>query len=128
MKETFAISGMHCASCAARIEKGVGEAAGVSAATVNFAAEELTVEYDPAVTGPAAIADLVKEMGFSVGAADRSGEYRSQRNWFIASLLLSLPVMLTMQLHDRPLVGWMNLLLDSANTWKRGPGGRRANR
>jgi cation transport ATPase len=56
MKETFAISGMHCASCAARIETGVGEAPGVSAATVNFAAEELTVEYDPAVTGPAAIA------------------------------------------------------------------------
>jgi P-type Cu+ transporter len=114
MKETFAISGMHCASCAARIETGVGEAPGVSAATVNFAAEELTVEYDPAVTGPAAIADLVKEMGFSTGAADRSGEYRSQRNWFIASLLLSLPIMLTMQLHNRPLVGWMNLLLASA--------------
>jgi P-type Cu+ transporter len=114
MKGTFAISGMHCASCAARIEKGVGEASGVSAATVNFAAEELTVEYDPALTGPAAIADLVKEMGFSVGGANRSGAYRSQRNWFIFSLLLSFPVMLTMQLHDMPLVGWMNLVLASA--------------
>jgi Cu+-exporting ATPase len=113
MKGTFVISGMHCASCAARVEKGVGESAGVSAATVNFAAEELTVEYDPAVTGPAAIADIVKEMGFSVGAAGGSGEYRSQRDWFIASILLSLPVMLTMHLHNRPLVGWMNLFLAS---------------
>ena len=114
MKETFAISGMHCASCAARIEKGVGEAAGVNSATVNFAAEELTVEYDPAITGPAAISALVKEMGFTAGGADRGGEYLSQRNWFIASLLLSIPIMLTMSMHDRPLVGWMNLLLASA--------------
>jgi Cu+-exporting ATPase len=113
MKETLAISGMHCASCAARIEKGVGEAAGVSSATVNFAAEELTVEYDPAITGPAEIAAVVKELGFTAGGADRGGEYESQRNWFIFSLLLSIPVMLTMSVHDRPLVGWMNLLLAS---------------
>jgi Cu+-exporting ATPase len=92
----------------------VGEAAGVSSATVNFAAEELTVEYDPAVTGPEAIAVLVKEMGFTAGGADRSGEYLSQRNWFIASLLLSLPIMLTMAMHESPAVGWINLFLASA--------------
>ena len=118
MKKTFAITGMHCANCAARIEKGLGETTGIITATVNFATEELTVDYDPAETGPVAIVSRVREMGYQA-AEPASGpakeeEYRSQRNWFIFSLALSLPIMLTMPLHGRPLVGWMNLVLASA--------------
>jgi P-type Cu+ transporter len=113
MKGTFAVTGMHCSNCALGIEKGVGAAHGVKSATVNFAVEELTVEYDPAITSPEAIAEVVKELGFSVGAADKTLEYRSQRNWFIFSLAASLPIMLSMGLHPMPVVGWMNLLLAS---------------
>jgi len=45
-KSVFGITGMSCASCAARIEKGIGKLAGVSSATVNFAMEELIVNHD----------------------------------------------------------------------------------
>ena len=45
-KESLNISGMSCAACAARIEKGLGKLEGVSSANVNFAMEKATVEFD----------------------------------------------------------------------------------
>ncbi len=117
MKKSFAITGMHCANCAARIEKGIAETSGVTKASVNFATQELTFEYDPKMTDPEKIAARVRELGYGVlepGApAAGEGEYVSQRNWFIFSLALSLPIMLAMPLHDRPAVGWLSLVLAS---------------
>lgn len=46
MKKTFKISGMTCAACAARIERFVKKLDGVSSASVNFAAESLTVDFE----------------------------------------------------------------------------------
>ena len=114
-RATYSITGMHCANCAATIEKGLGATAGIAKAAVNFAAEELTVEYDPALLTPEKIAAKVKELGYTARpvGADKEQEYRSQRNWFIFSLVLSLPIMFTMPLHHSPLVGWLNLLLAS---------------
>ena len=40
-KATFTVTGMSCVNCAARIEKGLAETAGISRASVNFAMEEL---------------------------------------------------------------------------------------
>jgi Cu+-exporting ATPase len=118
LKTTFTISGMHCANCAARIEKGLRETAGIITAMVNFATEELTVVYNPDGIDPQAIIALVREMGYRAAepetGAVKEEEYRSQRNWFIFSLTLSLPIMLAMPLHDLLLVGWMNLILASA--------------
>ena len=45
-KKTFKITGMSCASCAARLEKGLNKQEGVKKASVNFALEQATVEYD----------------------------------------------------------------------------------
>ncbi|HTY20979.1 MAG TPA: cation transporter, partial [Geobacteraceae bacterium] len=111
MKRILKVSGMHCANCALRIEKGIGEERGVVSATVNFAMEELVVEYDPAVTGPEEIACRVREMGFTVGQTSGDEESRSQRNWFIFTLAASLPIMLTMPFHGTAQVRWMSLLL-----------------
>lgn len=46
MKKTFKISGMTCAACAARIERFVKKLDGVADASVNFAAESLTVDFE----------------------------------------------------------------------------------
>lgn len=48
----YAIEGMHCASCAVKIEKALGGVVGVTMATVNFATETARVE------GSAALDDL----------------------------------------------------------------------
>jgi Heavy-metal-associated domain. len=46
-KATLKISGMSCASCAAKIEKGLKNMDGVDEANVNLAIEKATVVYDP---------------------------------------------------------------------------------
>src|SRR3712207_4001578 len=41
------VAGMDCASCAATVERRVGQLPGVRRATVNFAAGRLDAEHDP---------------------------------------------------------------------------------
>ncbi|MBI5827169.1 MAG: cation transporter [Deltaproteobacteria bacterium] len=48
---------MSCASCAAKIEKGVSAMSGVEEAAVNFAAERIDIVYDP---DEARLTDFVK--------------------------------------------------------------------
>ena len=43
----FAITGMHCGSCAARVQKVLGRQDGVAEANVNFATERASVAFDP---------------------------------------------------------------------------------
>lgn len=47
-KADFAITGMTCAACSARIEKGLNKLDGVVKANVNLALETATVEYNGA--------------------------------------------------------------------------------
>jgi Cu+-exporting ATPase len=58
------ISGMSCASCAAKIEKGLAKVEGVSQATVNFAAEKATVFFHPGQTDVSHLIDKVKDLGY----------------------------------------------------------------
>jgi len=63
-KETLNINGMTCASCAQAVEKSVSKLKGVQSATVNFATEKLSVEYEE---GAASIEDIkaaVKDAGY----------------------------------------------------------------
>jgi P-type Cu+ transporter len=58
------VTGMSCASCAARIEKGLAEIEGVSKATVNFAAERATVVFEPGRTDLSHLIEKVKDLGY----------------------------------------------------------------
>ncbi len=62
------ITGMSCASCALKIEKGLGNVGGVSKATVNFAAEKATVFFNPAQTDISHLIDKVKDLGYGAKA------------------------------------------------------------
>ena len=102
--------GMHCASCAGRIEKALAGATGVVTVNVNFATSRATVEFDPQVSGVEPLSRLVRDLGYqviapprggeAVGAAElqaaegevREAEYRQQKIRFLASLALTLPV------------------------------------
>ncbi len=112
----FGVAGLHCASCVSNLEKKLLAAQGVTAAVVNLAQESAFVRFDPSAIAPAEIYGVVTTAGFRPipeGAAkeDETKSYRNQRNWFVASLLLSLPIMLTMGLHHLRAVGWTNLVL-----------------
>ena len=47
--QTLAVSGMTCAACARNIERVVKKQEGVTSATVNFATEKVTIEFDESV-------------------------------------------------------------------------------
>jgi len=55
---------MTCASCSARVERGLGKVAGVAQATVNLATEQATVVFDPAVVGADALLAAVQGAGY----------------------------------------------------------------
>jgi Cu+-exporting ATPase len=60
------IEGMTCASCVARIERGLQREPGVISADVNLASETASIAYDPAETGPAQLAAAVDRAGYTV--------------------------------------------------------------
>ena len=58
------VQGMTCASCVARVERGLKKVEGVADARVNLATERATVTYDPAVAKPNALLDKVRDVGY----------------------------------------------------------------
>lgn len=63
---TFAITGMTCAACSTRIEKGLNKMEGVEKANVNLALEKSTISYDPSVVKPADIQQKIEKLGYGV--------------------------------------------------------------
>lgn len=103
----FVITGMTCAACSTRIEKGLNKLEGVTLANVNLALENATVEYNPAQISVADIIGRVEKLGY--GAISKEDEkqavdYReqaiqNQKKKFIISAILSLPLLWTMVGH-----------------------------
>jgi len=73
-KVTLNISGMTCASCVRRVEQGLEDFNGVQRATVNFATDKATVEYDPSILDVKGLSEKVKELGYDVLDFDRLTE------------------------------------------------------
>jgi Cu+-exporting ATPase len=65
-KESLKISGMSCAACAARIEKGLGKLEGVNSANVNFAMERATVEFEDKQVDSQKLEEVVSKLGYGV--------------------------------------------------------------
>ena len=63
-KVDLPITGMTCASCAAKIEKGLASLKGVSGASVNLAAEKATVAYHPDQTDSSHFIKKIKDLGY----------------------------------------------------------------
>ncbi|WP_042458314.1 heavy metal translocating P-type ATPase [Neobacillus dielmonensis] len=67
LKETsLQISGMTCAACAARIEKGLNKLAGVETATVNLALEKSAIKYNPSQLNIDDIQNKIRDLGYDV--------------------------------------------------------------
>ncbi|MHB8063303.1 MAG: heavy metal translocating P-type ATPase [Ruminiclostridium sp.] len=65
-KESLKISGMSCAACAARIEKGLNRLEGVKQANVNFAMERATVEFDDKNISHQRLEETIQKLGYGV--------------------------------------------------------------
>ena len=61
---TLQITGMTCAACSTRIEKGLSRMEGVQQASVNLAIEQASVTYDPKTVSVNALRDKVEALGY----------------------------------------------------------------
>ena len=110
------VSGMTCASCAARIEKKLNQMEGVSA-TVNYATERATVQFG-AATSPEALIATIERTGYGAtrpadNERDPDHELAVLRRRMIVSAVLSAPVIVLAMVPawQFPWWQWLCLLL-----------------
>jgi len=60
------VTGMSCASCAARIQESLSGLRGVKSASVNFAAEKATIFYDKSLVTVDDFVHTIKDLGYGV--------------------------------------------------------------
>lgn len=63
-KETYDITGMSCAACSARIEKGISGMEGMQQCSVNLLKNSMTVSYDEAELDSGKIIHQVEDIGY----------------------------------------------------------------
>ncbi len=63
---TLPVTGMTCASCANRIERGLKKVGGVATAEVNLATEQAVIGYDPQQVQPSELVKAVEGAGYGV--------------------------------------------------------------
>jgi Cu+-exporting ATPase len=121
------ITGMTCASCANRIERKLNRLDGVSA-TVNYATEKATVDYDPAAARPEDLLGAVEAAGYQgvlpAEPAHDGGrhahhdlgedETAALRRRLVISAVLSLPVLLMAMVPALQFDNWQWLSLQLA--------------
>ncbi|WP_228307683.1 heavy metal translocating P-type ATPase [Priestia sp. J2] len=107
-KAEFAITGMTCAACSTRIEKGLNKLEGVTKASVNLALETASVEYSPSQIAPQDITQRVEKLGYGAKLKSeekeeeqsyREKELSKQKGKFWFSLILSVPLLWAMVIH-----------------------------
>jgi P-type Cu+ transporter len=122
------ITGMTCASCASRIERKLNRLDGVSA-TVNYATEKATVDYDPTVARAEELLGAVEAAGYQTAlpAAEPAhgggghehpdlteDETADLRRRLVVSAVLSFPVLLLAMVPALQFDNWQWLSLQLA--------------
>lgn len=92
-KHQLQILKMHCASCAANIESYLSKTHGIYKASLNYANEKLSIEYDEKVISIADIKKIITDLGYD--SAEIGGEKKDDSKIFLwrfwASLILGFP-------------------------------------
>jgi Cu+-exporting ATPase len=120
------VTGMTCASCANRIERRLNNLDGVSA-TVNYATEKASVDFDATAVAPEQLLGAVEDVGYraelpapepaltddraDAGEPDPTGPLRWR---LIVSAVLSLPVLLLSMVPAFQFDNWQWLALNLA--------------
>ena len=63
MKNKFAVSGMTCSACSARVERAVSKLEGITSVSVNLLTNSMTAEYDDTLSAYKII-EAVKAAGY----------------------------------------------------------------
>ena len=123
IKESYPVTGMTCASCAASVESMLKSQVGVESAVVNFANSSVLVSYDEKITNPQALQSTVQEIGYDLFITDEENqsekieeihrhEYQVLKNQTLGAVLFTLPVMvIAMFIPNLPYANYIMLLL-----------------
>ncbi len=113
---------MSCASCAISVESMTAAQEGVKKATVNFADQSLSVEYDPQKMDLNDLQKVVQSIGYDLIINDESGdqatrrqvEYLKLKKATIAAAILTVPVVIIgMFLMDIPYANYIMWMLST---------------
>jgi Cu+-exporting ATPase len=113
-KIALQIGGMTCINCAKSIEKALNGREGIYAAIVNFAMENVTVEYNPEQISLAAIKKAIQDVGYEViepqqkTLEDAEGKARQRhirhlKMLLAASITLTIPIIALMWFPPLPM-------------------------
>ena len=94
------IGGLHCSLCTGTIEKALGKRPGVDKVSVSLTHEQALVEYDPGVTRPAELLQVLKDIGYTVSDPRKVEPFEQQerelvreRGRFLTALISSIGAM-----------------------------------
>ena len=104
----LSLFGMHCSSCANIIERALKKVPGFKRASVNFAAEKVSIFFDQSLASSEVLIDAIRKTGYRAELIDtrdtdyecrkRENEITSYFNKFWLSFALSLPMLYFMLL------------------------------
>lgn len=117
----LAITGMHCASCASRVEGALSDQAGVISAAVNLATERAYVTYDDSDAEDADLLRAVEKAGYSASVLDSDDQQlqkepsehwasRAVISWGLAVAAFAIAIFGP----QTPFAGWSVLVLAAA--------------
>ena len=101
MKNKFAVSGMTCSACSARVEKAVSKLDGTKNVSVNLLTNSMTVEYDESINTDDIIS-AVKESGYGANLYEtkkqsttgvKSNSEKIMFKRLVSSVCLLIPLM-----------------------------------
>ncbi len=121
VKNNFPVTGMSCAACAASVESMLNNQPGVIAATVNFAASSVWVEYQTSETNPSKFREALQSVGYDLlfdeNEVNKQEEIKQHESVIlkrktIFAGLFALPVFLIgMFAMNMPYANWIMLVL-----------------
>jgi len=98
----FPVTGMSCASCAVSVESMAASIDGVKNASVNYANQQLHVDYDKDKTNPKELNEAIKAIGYGLiidedNALEKQElqqlkDYQQLKSNLIAAFVLAIPV------------------------------------
>lgn len=121
VKNNFPVTGMSCAACAASVESMLNSQPGVIAATVNFAASSVWVEYQTGETNPSKFREALQSVGYDLlfdeNEVSKQAEIKQHESVILKQKtifagLFALPVFLIgMFAMNMPYANWIMLVL-----------------
>ncbi|MEY3248863.1 MAG: hypothetical protein RL742_906, partial [Bacteroidota bacterium] len=126
MVKNFPVLEMSCAACAASVESVVAAQPGVRSASVNYASQTLTVDFDPKASTPESLQQAVRSAGYDLilpaeeaderqedrqEAAQQARYRRLQRNTLLAGVFSAPTAAIGMFFMHWPAANWVMLAL-----------------